>query len=147
MPDQPRFYLDEMVDPAVAGGLRRRGIDVLTTGEAGRISATDIDQLEFARLQGRILFTQDEDFLAMAAGDREHAGIAYLHQQQFTVGRAVRGLLSLYEKLSPAEARSERGAMTLSSRWELGWGPEMGASLRCATARVFEILDAARRQL
>ena len=95
-----------MVDPAVAGGLRRRGMDVLTTGEAGRLSTTDIDQLEFATQQGRILFTQDDDFLVLGVGGREHAGIAYLHQQHFTVGRAVRGLLGLCERVSPAEARS-----------------------------------------
>ena len=34
MPDRLRFHLDEHVDPAIAEGLRRYGIDVTTTVEA-----------------------------------------------------------------------------------------------------------------
>ena len=36
-----KFYLDEHVNPAVADGLRRRGVDVLTTQEAGMLGASD----------------------------------------------------------------------------------------------------------
>jgi hypothetical protein len=35
MPTPLRFHLDEHVSPAVAEGLRRRGIDVTTTLDAG----------------------------------------------------------------------------------------------------------------
>jgi hypothetical protein len=35
MADRIRFHLDEHVDPAIATALRRAGIDVTTTNEAG----------------------------------------------------------------------------------------------------------------
>ena len=43
MSERVKFYLDEHVNPAVASGLRRRGVDVLTTQEAGMLSTSDED--------------------------------------------------------------------------------------------------------
>ena len=40
-----RFQLDEDVPHAVAGGLRRRGIDVATTTDADLLEASDLEQL------------------------------------------------------------------------------------------------------
>ncbi|MFI5458618.1 MAG: DUF5615 family PIN-like protein [Isosphaerales bacterium] len=45
MPNQVRFHLDEHVPPAIAAGLRRRGIDVTTTSDAGLAGADDIDHI------------------------------------------------------------------------------------------------------
>lgn len=39
MPQAIRFHLDEHVDPAIADGLRRHGIDVTTTLDAGLVRA------------------------------------------------------------------------------------------------------------
>lgn len=51
-----RFHLDENVNSAVADGLRRRGVDVTATSEAGLIAASDEVQLEFAHeYQDRIV--------------------------------------------------------------------------------------------
>jgi hypothetical protein len=36
-----RFHLDENCHPAIAGGLRRRGVDVTTTPEVGLLHASD----------------------------------------------------------------------------------------------------------
>ncbi|MBV8677985.1 MAG: DUF5615 family PIN-like protein [Planctomycetaceae bacterium] len=44
-----RFHLDENCPTAIAEGLRRRGIDVTTTPEAGLIGATDEEQTAHAR--------------------------------------------------------------------------------------------------
>jgi uncharacterized protein DUF5615 len=43
-----KFYLDENVPAALSRGLRRRGVDVLTTLEAGRSGLPDDLQLAFA---------------------------------------------------------------------------------------------------
>lgn len=59
MPRTIRFHLDENCPKAVADGLRRRGIEVSTTPGAGLLAATDDDQLEYARVEGRVIFTQD----------------------------------------------------------------------------------------
>ena len=46
-----RFHLDEHVGNAIAAGLRRRGIDVTTTHDAGLGGATDPAQLAYANSQ------------------------------------------------------------------------------------------------
>lgn len=44
-----RLYVDEDAsESAVVTGLRARGIDLVTTVEAGRLGTTDEQQLEFA---------------------------------------------------------------------------------------------------
>jgi predicted nuclease of predicted toxin-antitoxin system len=58
-----KFHLDKNVNPAIASGLRIRGIDVTTTPEAGLRQAPDESQLEYAKAAGRVLFTHDDDFL------------------------------------------------------------------------------------
>jgi uncharacterized protein with PIN domain len=54
-----RLYLDEDVDVALASALRQRGIDVLTTQEAGKRQQTDEAQLEYAVQAGRVFFTHN----------------------------------------------------------------------------------------
>ena len=63
MPKTIRFHLDENSSKAIAVGLRHHGIEVTTTPEVGLIGATDEEQVAHARLQSRIIFTQDRDFL------------------------------------------------------------------------------------
>ena len=62
-----RFHLDENCPRAIADGLRRRGIDVTTTPESGLLRATDEEQTAHALKEGRVVFTQDKDFLRINA--------------------------------------------------------------------------------
>jgi predicted nuclease of predicted toxin-antitoxin system len=103
MPQTIRFHLDEHVDRAIADGLRRRGIDVSTTPEAGLLQATDQEQLDYVRAQGRVRFTEDADFLRLHAAGESHPGIAYCHQQTRSIGEIVRGLVLIWELLDPGE--------------------------------------------
>ena len=48
-----RYYLDEHIAEAVAKGLRRRGVDVLTLTEAEMLGASDEEHFAFAREEGR----------------------------------------------------------------------------------------------
>jgi hypothetical protein len=48
MPRTIRFHLDENCPRAIAAGLRRRGIDVTTTPEAGLMGASDEQQVTTA---------------------------------------------------------------------------------------------------
>jgi hypothetical protein len=75
--EQIRFYLDEHIPNAVAQGLRRRGVDVLTVQEAGRSGLSDREQLAFALSEQRMVITMDSDFLILARHGITHAGIAY----------------------------------------------------------------------
>jgi len=97
-----RDYLDESVDPAVAAGLRGRGIDATTVREQGLLGASDQAQLDFAVASGRLLVTHDRDFLRMAAADTAHHGIAYSPPQALSIGETVRRLMQLWRD-NPAE--------------------------------------------
>ena len=101
-----RFYLDENVGNAVARGLKKQGIDVITTGEAGRLSTPDEEQIAFATADERVVFTQDKDFLIMHSAGQEHAGIAYA-RLGISVGDAIRGLVLIHELLEPEEMRNK----------------------------------------
>lgn len=71
------FHLDENVDHAIARALRHRGIDVTTSTEAGLVGADDRQQLEFARSAGRVIVTQDSDFLRLHRQGVPHSGIVF----------------------------------------------------------------------
>jgi predicted nuclease of predicted toxin-antitoxin system len=63
MSERIRFHFDENVDPAIALGLRRYGIDVTTTNDVQLRTQSDEVQLAFIQETQRVLFTQDTDFL------------------------------------------------------------------------------------
>ena len=75
MADRIRFHLDEHVDPAIATALRRAGIEVTTTIEAGLRTKNDEAHLRFARTEGRVIVIRDQDFLRLAAQMGDHRGI------------------------------------------------------------------------
>ena len=87
-----RFYVDEHVAKAVVGGLRRRGIEVVRVRDVDRLGDDDRDHLAFAHREGLVVFTQDADFLRLAAATDAHAGIVYAPQGTF-IGDVIRGLV------------------------------------------------------
>jgi predicted nuclease of predicted toxin-antitoxin system len=90
----------------VAAGLRRLGIDVTTTPEAGLLGATDTEQLAYALAQGRVIFSQDDDFLVLASQGAEHAGLAYCRQQSRSIGEIIQALELIWEVYEPDEMRN-----------------------------------------
>lgn len=98
-----KFHLDEHVGSAIAAGLRQRGIDVTTTIEAGLVGADDIDHVDYARPAGRMIFTHDDDYLALHAAGISHAGIAYCHQDARRIGQIIQTLELVWLLLEPAE--------------------------------------------
>ena len=94
-----RFYADEHVAIAVVTGLRLRRVDVVTVQQAGLAGGADALHLEFALVQARVIFTQDTDFLQLAAQGQRHAGIVYARQQT-PIGHIVRGLMLIHQVLS-----------------------------------------------
>lgn len=80
-----KLYLDEHLPPLLAHMLRDRGIDCLTTQEAGNIGIPDEAQLTYATSRGRVLITFDrKDFLSLSKQWSElgqhHAGIVLSRQ-------------------------------------------------------------------
>ncbi len=98
-----RFHLDEHMSHAIAHALRRRGVEVSTTTEAGLLGSEDEDQLAYALSERRVLVTHDPDLIELAHRDQAHAGIAYCDQERHALGSLMRSLLLIWEILSPEE--------------------------------------------
>ncbi len=87
------LYFDHNVRAAIAIGLRQRGVDVLVAFEDGFAEANDPAVLARATDLGRVAFTNDDDFLAVAHDwlktGPEFAGVIYVHQLKLTIGQTI----------------------------------------------------------
>jgi uncharacterized protein with PIN domain len=101
--DKIRFHLDEHIGHAIAMGLRRRGIDVTTTVDAGLRTEDDDTQMAFIRQEQRIFVTCDAGFLARSSAGEEHFGIVYYPPNARSIGEVVNFLTLVYEVLTPEE--------------------------------------------
>ncbi len=98
-----KLYSDENVDVSVAVGLRRRGIDVVTARDRGKLGVSDEQHLTLATSEERLMVTHDiADFVklhreSLAVG-RNHSGIAV--SSVIAPGTIIRRLLALCDSLS-----------------------------------------------
>jgi len=76
---------------------------VTTAAGSGLIGATDVAHLAFAASAGRVVVTQDDDFLRLHAEGVGHAGIAYCQQQSMSLGEMLRRLVLIHDLLAPEE--------------------------------------------
>src|SRR5947209_5814859 len=101
------FYMDHHVPSAITAGLRRRGVDVVTAEEDGSATLADEALLDRTTSLGRVLFSQDEDLLAIThqrlQAGRDFSGLAYAHQLAISIGQAVRDLELIAKVLEPAD--------------------------------------------
>ena len=102
-----RLYFDENMPEAVATQLANQGIDVMTTQKAKRCGASDPDQLRFATSLGRVICSQDKDFLELAKTDPVHCGIAFIRFKSTEIGVMLRALTVLHRNES-AESMQNR---------------------------------------
>jgi hypothetical protein len=103
--------MDHHVHSAITQGLRRKGIDCLTAEEDGTKRLADDLLLQRATELGRIMFSQDDDLLAIASdwikSSRPFSGLIFGHQLSVTVGQAVSDLELIAQVLSPEEMRNQ----------------------------------------
>ena len=107
MTEKIKFHLDESVSNAIALGLRRRGIDVTTTSEAGLIGVSDTEQIAFALSENRILITHDDDFVILHRSGITHGGITYCDQKRRSIGEILNTLILIYETLELEEMKNQ----------------------------------------
>jgi hypothetical protein len=85
-------------------------VDVVTAEEDGSASLDDGPLLDRATSLGRVLFSQDEDLLAIAqqrlAAGEEFGGVVYAHQLAISIGQAVRDLELIAKVLDPDDMRN-----------------------------------------
>jgi hypothetical protein len=91
-----RLYMDVHVPAAITAGLRRCGIDVPTCQEDGADRLLDDRLLERSTELGRVLFSQDNDLLALAAQCQREGvpfgGVIYAHPLSAGVGALIKDL-------------------------------------------------------
>lgn len=103
------FYLDEHIQTSLTDALRLRGVDILTTQEAGNIGFNDYDQLNYAQEKGRVLLSYNKkDFAKIhyefMKNDKSHTGIVL--SNQLPIGQVLKRLMRLYFTLSKEEIRN-----------------------------------------
>src|SRR5215470_13378081 len=102
VPERIKLYMDEHVPEAVIEGLRRRGVDVLTVQEARMRAVEDNQHLELAAREGRVVVTQDADFLRLHAARVPHRGIIYTPQHT-PIRSILQGLMLIHDVLAPED--------------------------------------------
>lgn len=101
-----KLLLDEMLSARIAGGLRRRGHDVMAVVERPCLRGSpDPEIFEVAQREGRVVVTYNrDDFLALdrqfRQEGRDHHGLVVLNPRRFpqgapTVGALVRSIDAL----------------------------------------------------
>jgi hypothetical protein len=107
-----KIYLDEDAqDGDFITALAFRGVDILTSNEAGMNGFSDLEQLEFATSEKRVLFSHNiGDFSALHSKylttEKQHFGIVLAHQRQFAIGEQTRRLLRLTGTLTVEEMQN-----------------------------------------
>jgi hypothetical protein len=102
-----QLYMDVHIPPAITDQLRHRGLDVLTSRENGTDTLPDDQLLEHVRAVGRVLFTQDVRFRALAEdwqrAGRPFGGLLYGPQLGGTIGQYVTDLELIAKASDPAD--------------------------------------------
>lgn len=98
--ERPPAYADENLDRFLIEAVRLRGVDLLTAREAGRLHASDEQQLAYATSVGRVVLTHDRrDFRRLhriwVETGRPHGGIVTIPQPGPAARRAIRAALLL----------------------------------------------------
>jgi uncharacterized protein with PIN domain len=92
-----KFYLDENISPRIASTLRMDGIDVVSAHDLQVLGDSDENHLHRATTMGRVLCTQDRDYLELDRADKSHAGIAFAEQDKANFDLWVKYLSALHE--------------------------------------------------
>ncbi len=103
------LYFDHNINRAIAQGLRRRGVDVLTAAEDGAHRLPDDKLLDRATALGRVLVSADTDFIE-EAHRRQTNGVPFsgvvIGRQGLPIGLCVEQL-ELIAKVSEPDDFSD----------------------------------------
>ena len=101
-----RLYLDHQVPRPIAVQLRRRGVYLVTAEEDGTTRFPDPELLDRAAQLGRILVSEDKDFLAEVTSrqrnDVRFLGVLFV-PSGLSIGQRVNALNDAAEVLTPED--------------------------------------------
>ena len=102
-----RLYMDVHVPMAITRQLRLRSVDVVTAAEEGTNRLLDDALLELAGKDGRVVFTHDIRFKALAENwvraGRHFGGLIYGHAEGASIGQYVKDFEIVAKACEPAE--------------------------------------------
>jgi transposase len=85
--------MDVHIPAAITAGLRRRGMDIITSQEDETREVADEVLLRRATALDRLLFSQDQDLLQLArqwqTAGQTFAGLVFAHQERASIGRCI----------------------------------------------------------
>ena len=101
------LYMDVHIPQAITTQLRRRNIDILTAQEDNTIELPDDQLLERSTALGRVLFTHDIRFRALAENwqreNKPFGGLIFGHQIGATIGQFVKDLEFIAQASDPED--------------------------------------------
>jgi Domain of unknown function (DUF5615) len=101
------LYMDVHIPQSITIQLRRRNIDVLTAQEDNTLELPDDQLLERSTTVGRVLFTQDIRFRALAENwqreGKPFGGLIFGHQLGGTIGQFVKDLEFIAQASEPED--------------------------------------------
>lgn len=99
--------MDEHIPKPITEELRRRGVDVLTVQEDNRTGTPDPILLDRAIELQRVIFSQDQDFLAEANLRQiegvNFTGVIYARQTRVSIGNCSRDLEIIAKASEPED--------------------------------------------
>ena len=113
-----KFYLDEDIDIALEQALTNRGVDVISTLQAGNNGNTDEEQLVFVKNENRVIITHNvRDFVILNKNflqeDRIHHGI--IVTDQLPIGMVLKRIMKLWFTL---DADDMKNRLEFLSNWK-----------------------------
>lgn len=101
------LYMDVHIPQSITAQLRRCNVDVLTAQEDDTLELPDDQLLKRSTALGRVLFTQDIRFRAMAEDwqrqGKPFAGLIFGHQLGGTIGQFVKDLEFIAQASDPED--------------------------------------------
>jgi len=81
-------------------------VTAFSAKDLGKQGMTDEEQLKIAIKKKAVIFTNDADFLRIAA-DNNHFGVVYVHQRKLSVGECIKRLKVIAETGREDEMRNK----------------------------------------
>jgi predicted nuclease of predicted toxin-antitoxin system len=113
-----KVYIDEDVPFSFAQALLNRGVDVVTTHQAGNDGKSDVEQLLYAASEGRVIFTHNKRDFRLLDNEylqtgKEHSGIVL--SDQLPIGIMLKRFMKLWFALSATDMKNR---LEFLSNWK-----------------------------
>ena len=97
---------DEHIRYDIIDGLERQGIDAVSVQQVGLGATDDAIIINAANQQGRVIYTEDDDFLNLNSLGVQHNGVFYHRTGKYSIGEAIAAVELACRVFSAEEMRN-----------------------------------------